>query len=178
MNTDIVREIYFESIRNRSDKEGLYDQSVSEENWYRSIEAQKPEGILLKEFNKYRKNNEVSYNLDKEISINGFELKKGTILFHGNCKEIIKTIKPTSWSTSPAIAVWHARKHRNHELNGKPIYIHILKIVNNTKFKACAYFKSHEFSQEKEVLLQSSLDLNLIAKEDISSKVYVMEFNV
>lgn len=180
---DQVRKIYFEQIQNRADEEGIFNKAVQETEYYKELFKIKPTRSLKNKFDDYRRRsakftNKDYSNLNLEIRRDGTELREGCLLFHGRSKEITLTDKPISCSTHPALAVWHARKHRNHESNGKPIYIYIIKVTESLGIKSCVDFQDSIFGHENEVLLQADVQLNEICRTEISGKVFVIEINI
>jgi hypothetical protein len=183
MISNRVRKIYFEHIQNRADEECKLNQLIENTGYYKALAKVKPKIELKKIFDLYRsKSDQFTENdyadLNSEICRNGISLNTESILFHGSDKKFTVTEKPISCSTHPAYAIWHARKHRNHQLNGIPIYIYILHIMGNTYLKSCVDFQGSDYGHENEVLLQTGVELDEREKNEICDGVFIIESNI
>lgn len=142
-----------------------------------------PKIHLAQLFNDYRSRHQ-SYQkeqfqeLHESIIEYGVSIPFGQLLFHGSSENQIVPSRPTSYSLLPHIAVYHARKHRNHEINGKPIYLYASRLQVPQGATAAIDFTHEDFRHELEVLLQANLKTECIQEKEIAEGVYVIDAEI
>lgn len=101
--------------------------------------------------------------LNDEIMNSGIILPSGQLLIRGG-SDIAEgfTLKPVSFTVDMAVAIWHARNIRKHQLNGEPMFFHVAIVSENFKKKACINFGEGKLGHEREVLLQRDSKFELI----------------
>lgn len=184
MNSEILHKLYITQLRSEmSEEEVTIESDIEKTSYYIELLKFTPSSPLKKVFNCYRKNYREygadDFNcLNSEIISNGHPLKKETVLFHGCGAKLCSPCRPVSCTTHPSKAIWHARKHRNHEINGKNIYIYIIKFLSDTDLKACVDFHDVKFGHEKEVLIQAGANFREQECTELFNGVYFINATV
>lgn len=112
--------------------------------------------------------------LNDAIVILGTELPTGQFLFHGRGDKLTSFERPISSSLFPQKAIWHARKHRNFELNGVPIYIYAFKILG-AGVTGCIDFGDSEFGHEYEILIQADICIHEKKTVSLGGDVFLIQ---
>jgi hypothetical protein len=181
VEVEVLRNLYVEQLKGSNVRlEREYERKFEQCPNIKQLGLVEPYSSLHSVYMDYRENYR-SYsiaefdNLNEEIINRGIELQIGSVLFHGRGNELSKTRRPISSSVHPSIAIWHARKHRNFELAGQPIYIYVLNVIKEFQLKACVDFSDIEFGHEYEVLLQSGIAIKELKREQILEGVFMIE---
>lgn len=163
MKTEVIRNLYIEQLKGNNVRlEREYEHQLNLCPNINKLGLVEPYVSLRSAYMDYRDNyrnysTDDFDNLNKEIMGRGVELQKDTVLFHGRGNELGETVRPISSSIHPSIAIWHARKHRNFELAGQPVFIYALNAAKESMLKVCVDFSDIKFGHEYEVLLQSGI---------------------
>ena len=102
-------------------------------------------------------------SLNDEIMNSGVIIPSGQLLIRGG-SDIAEgfTEKPVSFTVDMAVAIWHARHIRSHQINGEPMFFHVAIASENFKKKACINFGEGKLGHEREVLLQKGSKFELV----------------
>lgn len=181
MDTNLISNIYIACLGNRvSSEEREVNICIERSDYFLALSKYGPPYSLKNVLNDYRINyqNYSQQQLDRlnsEIMGYGLNLLPGTLLFHGRGSVLSGFDRPISCSTHPTKAIWHAMKHRDHQINGADIYIYSIEIRGHKELRACADFSDSEFGHEYEVIVQSGAIFNEIRRTEIFTGVYVIE---
>lgn len=181
---NVVRDIYFADVERRVSEQQRIIKCEISSHFQFQIWNQITLGSALKAmFDRYR-NDYRQFNKDDFIELNRLVVELGVVLparqvlFHGRASRLVTLERPISCSLLPQKAVYHARKHRNHELNGKPIYIYAFTVLDDGIVKGCLDFNDADFGDEYEVLLQAGLTIVNYEELNISDNVYVVQCGI
>ncbi|WP_025565824.1 hypothetical protein [Psychromonas sp. SP041] len=184
MKTEVIRNLYIEQLKGNNVRlERYYEHQLNLCPNINKLGLVDPYVSLRSAYMDYRDNyrnysTDDFDNLNKEIMGRGIELQKDTVLFHGRGNELGETVRPISSSIHPSIAIWHARKHRNFELAGQPVFIYALNATKESMLKVCVDFSDIKFGHEYEVLLQSGIVIKELNRKQILDGVFLIEANI
>jgi len=184
MKTEVIRNLYVEQLKGNNVRlEREYEYQLNLCPNVNELCLVEPYLSLHSVYMDYRDNyrnysTDDFDNLNKEIMSRGIELQKDIVLFHGRGNELSETVRPISSSIHPSIAIWHARKHRNFELAGQPVFIYTLNVAKESMLKVCVDFGHIKFGHEYEVLLQSGIVIKELNRKQILDGVFLIEANI
>ncbi|AWL12269.1 hypothetical protein HMF8227_01796 [Saliniradius amylolyticus] len=180
MDINRLATAYFQYLLNKADEERKINREIEESVYYKLLSAVVPAKDLKTVFDRYRQKSDSFsdtdwHTLNSKIIQSGIVVNDKCVLFHGGAKQIKHEIKPVSFSTHPGYAFWHAKKHHNHQPNGKQIFIYILRLESNAKLRACVDFNDSDYGHENEVLSQAGIKIEERQRKEAFENVFMIE---
>ncbi|MBU1620267.1 MAG: hypothetical protein KJ556_11155 [Gammaproteobacteria bacterium] len=177
---DLVKKVYTADLNGRiAPEQRMLETEIHSHDQFHLWNSIVPKAKLKAAFDKYR-NEYRDFKADDFAELNnvivktGIVLPIGQLLFHGRGDKLTSFERPVSSSLFPQIAVWHARKHRSHELTGVPIYIYAFKILG-TGVTSCIDFGDSEFGHEYEILIQADICIHEKKNVELGGDVFLIQ---
>ncbi len=179
MSLEMIERLYIKDIQGHGDYAREVLESIKSSKHYPKLTQYGIDENSKRLFASYRRDysefdSQDFQALNEGILRSGVTLSDGILLFHGRGATPISENRPTSFTLNPSIAIWHARKHRNHELSGPTICIHLME-VQCEALKAYADFQCDSFGHEMEVLIQAGFKCSETRRTEIMTGVFVCE---